>query len=295
MRHPSQSHPTVSARWLFTAAGIAVLAAGACAWGTLCLLFWQGSWQLLYHPTSAVTRTPDSIGLHYDSIGFAATAAGAPQLHGWWIPAGPQSRCTAIYLHDKDGNVGDIVDALIPLHGAGLNVFAFDYRGYGLSTFQRPSEARWREDAESAIDYLVNTRHIPAGSLVLVGKGLGANLALEVAAAHPELAGVVIDQPLSAPTDVIFRDPRAKLVPAHLLVNDRWDPNPPATSLRVPSLWFSRMPVHGQSPNTTQEAYQHVIAARQQVWLTDSPDAARNYELALQRWLDGLPRAARTP
>jgi pimeloyl-ACP methyl ester carboxylesterase len=287
-RANSAHHPTVSGRWLLMAVSIAIVAAGACAWATLCLLFWQGSWQLLYHPNSAVTRTPASVGLAFDPVGFAATEAGEPRLKGWWIAGDPQSRTTAIYLHGADGNLGDTVDALIRLHDAGLNVLAFDYRGYGNSKFERPSEARWREDAESAIDYLTNTRHVPAGSLVLVGCGLGANLALEVAAAHPELAGLVMDEPLSAPTDAIFGDARAKLVPAHLLARDRWDANAPATSLRIPSLWFYRTHANVRAQQNSQDAYQLVAARKEQVWLTESASAAKDYNAALRRWIDDL-------
>jgi pimeloyl-ACP methyl ester carboxylesterase len=289
-RSPPAAPPTVSGRWLLMAVGITIVAAAVCAWGTLCLLFWQGSWQLLYHPTSAVTRTPASVGLAFDSVGFAATEAGEPRLKGWWIAGNPGARTTAIYLHGADGNLGDTVDALIPLRDAGLNVFAIDYRGYGNSKFQRPSEARWREDAESAIDYLTNTRHIPAGSIVLFGRGLGANLALEVAAAHPEFAGLVMDQPLSAPADAIFGDPRARLVPAHLLARDRWDSNPPAAKLSIPSLWFYRTDANGQARQNRQEAYQLVTARKQRVWLTESHDATKDYNVALTRWLDDLQR-----
>jgi hypothetical protein len=272
------------------AVSIAIVGAGVCAWGALCLLFWQGSWQLLYHPTSAVTRTPASVGLAFDSVGFAATEAGEPRLKGWWIAGDPGARTTAIYLHGADGNLGDTVDALIPLHAAGLNVFAIDYRGYGNSKFERPSEARWREDAESAIDYLSNTRHISAGSIVLFGRGLGANLALEVAAAHPECAGLVMDEPLAAPADAIFGDARARLVPAHLLVRDRWDSNPPATSLRIPSLWFYRTYASDQTRQNRQDAYQLVTARKERVWLTGSSDSAKDYNVALARWLDDLHR-----
>jgi pimeloyl-ACP methyl ester carboxylesterase len=267
---------------------IAIVAAALCAWGTLCLLFWQGSWQLLYHPASAVTRTPASVGLAFDPVGFAATEAGEPRLKGWWIAGDSGSRYTAIYLHGADGNLGDTVDALIPLHNAGLSIFAFDYRGYGNSKFERPSEAHWREDAESAINYLTNTRHIPAGSLILFGRGLGANLALEVAAANPELAGLVMDEPLAAPADAIFRDPRARLIPSHLLVRDHWDSNLPATSLRIPSLWFYRTPMNGQAQQNGQEAYQLVTARKEQVWLAESHDATKDYNAALTRWLDDL-------
>ena len=124
------------------------------------------------------------------------------------------------------------------LHDSGLNIFAFDYRGYGQSHFAHPSETRWREDAESALAYLIGTRHIPANTIILVGKDLGANLALQVAAAHAELAGVVLEAPLESPTAAIFNDARARLVPARLLVSDRWQSTAAAGNVLIPSLWF---------------------------------------------------------
>jgi pimeloyl-ACP methyl ester carboxylesterase len=267
---------------------VALLGAALCVWGALCLTFWQGSWQLLYHPTAAVTRTPANVGLAFDSIDFAATESGQPQLHGWWIPSGSGNRFTAIYLHGADGNIGDTVDALIPLHAAGVNVLVFDYRGYGKSQFIHPSEQSWREDAESAIDYLRDTRHIPAGSLILVGTGLGANLALEVASAHPEIAGAVLDEPLDTPMDAIFNDSRARLVPAHLLVHDRWDTAGSAANLGIPSLWFYRISAQGHASQIKTEAYEKVPSRKMRVWLDNSSVAKGNYFFALARWLDEL-------
>ena len=129
-------------------------------------------------------------------MGFAATDTGTPRLAGWWIPAAPDAkfaRLTVLYLHRQDGNLGDTVDALARLHAAGVNVLAFDYRGYGQSQFVRPSETHLREDAEWAIVYLTGTRHVAPGAIVLDGTEMGANLALEEATAHPELAGVIVD------------------------------------------------------------------------------------------------------
>ena len=147
----------------------------------------------------------------------------------------------------KTGNLSDTVDSLARLHAAGVNVLAFDYRGYGQSQFARPSEAHWREDAGWAIEYLTATRHIDPATIVLDGDGLGANLALEMAAAHAELAGVVMDSPLQTPMDAIFNDARAHLVPAHLLVRDRYDLNAAASAVRVPVLWFERENGPGQA------------------------------------------------
>jgi uncharacterized protein len=234
---PQPAHATISGRWLLSALVISIPGAAFCTWAVFCLLFWQGSWQLLYHPTSTIARNPSNIGLPYDAVSFASSDTGVPQIQGWWIPS-PSARYTAIYLHGQAGNLGDALEVLTQLHASGMNILAFDYRGYGQSNFVRPSEANWRQDATWAFDYLTGTRHIDSHSIVIIGSGLGANLALGIAAAHPDSAGVVLRFPIDAPANAIFNDARAKLVPVRLLVRDRYDLNAPAAALRVPSLWL---------------------------------------------------------
>jgi pimeloyl-ACP methyl ester carboxylesterase len=290
LRAPSEPLATVSARWLLTAIGAAILAAAALAWGALCLLFWQGSWQLLYHPTAAVTRTPASAGLAFDAVGFAATEAGEPRLRGWWLPAGAQARLahfTVLYLHGQNGNLGDTVEALAALHAAGVNVFAFDYRGYGQSQFVRPSEAHWLEDTESALEYLTQTRHIAAGSIVLEGEKLGADLALEVAARHTGLGGVVVRGPIEQPANAIFTDARAHLVPAHLLVRDRFDLDAAAAHLGIPSLWVFETAAPGHAAGAQAlAAYRGATSRKMSVWLKPPSDKRSDFFDALTRWLD---------
>jgi uncharacterized protein len=275
----------VSGRWLLSAIGVTIGAAIFCAWCGLCLLFWQGSWQLLYHPESLVRRTPSTAGIPFDAVGFAATDAGTPRLTGWWIPAAPDAkfaRLTVLYLHGQDGNLGDTVDALARLHGAGVNVLVFDYRGYGQSQFVRPSEAAWRQDVEWALDYLIGTRHVAPAAIALDGTGLGANLALEEAAAHPELAGVIVEMPLVDPMRAIFSDARARMVPARLLVRDRWELDAAAGALRVPSLWI--LSPEGRTEDV--EAYRGVPAQKMAAWTNPG---SQPFADALARWLDELP------
>ncbi len=289
-RSGTAAPPTVPGRWLLTAVGLTLVAAFFCAWGTLCLLFWQGSWQLLYHPAGAVARTPATLGIRFEPLRFAATDTGALRLDGWWIPAARDarfSRFTVLFLHGQSGNMGNAVDAMARLYAAGVNVLTFDYRGYGNSQFARPSEERWRQDTEWALEYLTGTRQVAPDTVVLDGAGLGANLALEVAAAHPELAGVVLESPLPDPIKPIFNDPRAALVPAHLLARDRYDLNAPAARLRIPSLWIydSAAP---EASGDAKAAYQRVRAQKTLVWLPPSGDEVRLYQDALAQWLESL-------
>jgi pimeloyl-ACP methyl ester carboxylesterase len=277
-RRDASGRIRVSGRWLLGAVALVIGAAVFCAWCGLCLLFWQGSWQLLYHPASLVMRTPSTAGLAFDAVGFAATDAGTPQLAGWWIPAATDAkfvRFTVLYLHGQNGNLGD---------AAGVNVLAFDYRGYGQSQFVRPSEAHWRQDAEWAIAYLTGTRHVAPGAIVLDGTGLGANLALEEAAAHPELAGVIAERPLPDPMSAIFSDARARMVPARLLVRDRYDLNAAAAGVKVPVLWFRRPMQDEETGAITKVASQKTI-----MWMNPEQDMNRQVADALARWLDELP------
>ncbi|HKN23144.1 MAG TPA: alpha/beta fold hydrolase [Terracidiphilus sp.] len=290
---PSSEPTSVSGRWLLGAVVLVIGAAVFCAWCALCLLFWQGSWQLLYHPAAAVTRTPASAGLAFDAVGFAATDAGTPRLAGWWIPAAPDAefaRLTVLFLHGQDGSLGDTLDALARLHGSGVNVLAIDYRGYGQSQFVRPSEAHWRQDAEWAIEYLTGTRHVAPGAIVLDGTGLGANLALEVAAAHPELAGVIVESPLVDPMRAVFSDARGRMVPARLLVRDRFDLSAAAENVRVPVLWFAsdERSKAGVVPREPQ-AYGRITGRKTLVWLSPSGGLNKQVGEALTRWLDELP------
>lgn len=292
--HAQPPLPTVSGRWLLGAIAGAVAAAALCVWLVLCLLFWQGSWQLLYHPSSTIAKTPANAGLTFDPIGFATTGAEVPQLSGWWIPATQDSRYsryTVLYLHGQNGNLGDTVPALAQLHDAGVNVFAFDYRGYGQSKFARPSEARWFEDAGWALDYLTDTRHIDPHTIVVCGWDLGANLALEFAAAHHELAGVVANAPIKDASAPIFGDARARLVPARLLVRDRYDLDAAATEIQIPVLWFefdtpSVRPINGEPT-----AYREITSRKTLVWLAPSPHIEYDRTGALTRWLDDLAPA----
>ena len=61
-----------------------------------------------------------------------------------------------------------------------LNVFIFDYRGYGKSS-GKPSEEGLYIDALCAYNYLVNDEKIKPENIVMLGRSLGAAAAIEIA------------------------------------------------------------------------------------------------------------------
>jgi pimeloyl-ACP methyl ester carboxylesterase len=252
---PSAASPAlevVDPAWIVKALAVCVLAAAILGYAAICLLLYQGSWQLMLHPSPTADRTPAAVQVPFDALRFDAAETGTPRLAAWWIPAGRPNAATLLYLRDGQGSLSADVDRLKLLHEAGANVFAFDYRGFGQSDPTHPNEARMSEDAAAALDYLLNTRHIPAAMIVPYGVGLGAALATQLAAAHPELPALIVDNPDPYASDRVRAAEQSRLLPTGLLLHDRFNLAGPLAAARQPKLLivggpFARQPEHNPS------------------------------------------------
>jgi uncharacterized protein len=274
--------PLVSGKWLLSALGIVVALAAICAYGTLCLLFYQGSWQLIFHPSRTVSRHPN---IPYQEIQFDYTETGNPQLTGWWIPAAPDahySGSTILYLHDGSGSLSDTIARVESLHTFGINVFAFDYRGFGRSDDLHPSESSMNQDADAALAYLISTRHLPAHSFVIYGIGLGAPIAVSIAARHPQTAALILENVSPNASTLFAADTRTRILPVRLLTSDRFDATKTLKTLPTPKLFLDL----AGSPQT-QEAFTSASAPKQ-VFQIGPEDQAR-YLQTMRRFLDELP------
>jgi hypothetical protein len=232
----------VDPAWLLKAIAITVLAALFCGYLTICLLFYQGQWQLVLHPTRTNTSPQSIAGTPYELIHFGPDESAIPQLTGWWIPSAPNGRyanATLLFLPGSDGSLADDIPTLAALHNLGINVFAFDYRGYGQSAPTRPNQQNMTRDADSAWRYLSISRHIPPQQIVLYGTGVGASLATHLAT-HPANPALILDAPHADLLDAALRDHRSKLVPVHLLFHERFPLAEPLSQLRTPKLLLSR-------------------------------------------------------
>ena len=230
--------------WLLGALGLLLLAALCCAYLSFCLLFLQGQWQLLYQPQQhrLAAGTPASLGMNFSAIQFSPNQAGMGELSGWWVPAsGGVPAPTIVYLHGAAGSLSDTLPALARIHALGCTIFAIDYRGYGASAVAHPSQTAMVEDAQQAVSYLTDTRHLAPGSIVLWGEGSGATIAVQAATAE-QLAGhrlaAVLEEPNLPALALVERDPRTRWLPVRLLLRDRLDPAADLAELRAPKLFL---------------------------------------------------------
>ena len=244
-RATSQPVPpdVVSPIWLVKAIALTILAALFCGYLTLCLLVYQGQWQFVLHPIRTSASPTSIAGIPYELIRFGPDESATPQLTGWWIPSDPGGHyvhLTILFLPDGNGFLADSIPTLASLHNLGINVFAFDYRGYGQSAAARPRQQSMTQDADSVWQYLTTTRGLSAQKIVPYGTGVGASLATHLALTNKAISALILDSPRADLLDVAMRDPRATLVPVRLLFHERFPLAEPLSTLHTPKLLLSR-------------------------------------------------------
>jgi pimeloyl-ACP methyl ester carboxylesterase len=122
--------------------------------------------------------------------------------------------------------------------------------------------------------------------MVLYGEGLGASLAAEAAARHPEAAALVMDSPAPTAMELLRADPRSRWMPLRLLAHDRFDPREALGHLKQPLL-FLLPPPPADGPG--RRCAERASDPKMIVSLPSS--GAEKYRLeALQRFLDDLPQ-----
>ena len=279
--NPPNPPEIVDPRWILSALGITIAVAILCAWVAVCALFYQGQWQIVLQPSrtvdpAALTSLAD---LHATEVHFGPDATGQPQLDGFWIPADTTNAPTALVLHSGAGSLGDELPSARILHNAELNVFLFDYRGFGHSAAQHPTQQLMQADAASALRYLTDIRSLPPSAIIVVGHGLGASLAVNLCAAHKDLAALILGSADGDFTDRARQDPRSRMVPVSLLFNQTFPLAAPLKTLATPKLIITYPGApHPFDPHLARDP-------KMTVELTAFTDTA-NLHLAIRRFVD---------
>jgi fermentation-respiration switch protein FrsA (DUF1100 family) len=166
--------------------------------GIVALVYFRQS-SLLYYPNVPgrnLDATPQRIGLAFEDVELP-TEDGV-RLHGWFIPS-DDARGTLLFFHGNAGNISHRLDSIAIFNRMNLDVFIFDYRGYGQSE-GRPDETGTYRDAEAAWSYLVETRGIDAGEIIVFGRSLGASIAAWLASRHRPAALILESSFSSVPS-----------------------------------------------------------------------------------------------
>jgi fermentation-respiration switch protein FrsA (DUF1100 family) len=193
--------------------------------------------KLVYQPGArAVDKPAASLALNERSLTFRA--ADSTLLTAWVIPAanaGPDAPWVLI-SHGNYGNIGygGRPQFYAWFRDLGVNLFAYDYRGFGASE-GAPSEAGVYTDADAAYRYLTDSLHVPPSRIILFGHSLGTGVTIELAR-HVVAAGMIVED---AYTSVANRGQEVfPLLPITLIAKSRFASIEKVGALRIPKLFL---------------------------------------------------------
>jgi fermentation-respiration switch protein FrsA (DUF1100 family) len=154
----------------------------------------------VYHPDKTLTATGAELGRPFENVFFKTSDN--VELNGWFFPANtnsPRAQMAVLICHGNAGNIGDRLDMCKALLQMGLNVFSFDYRGFGRS-HGRPSEEGTYLDAVAAHQWL-QAKGFAGTNIIAFGESLGGGVVSELAVRQP-LAGLVLQSTFSCVPDI---------------------------------------------------------------------------------------------
>ena len=165
-------------------------------------------------------------------------STGGVTLSAWIVPAAaaPPSNMWLLICHGNLGNIGyrQRPEFYALIRDLGINLLAFDYRGFGEST-GTPDEPGLYADATASYEYLTRTLAVPPERVVIFGHSLGSGVAIELASRVPS-AGLIVE---GAYTSVVERGQELfPLFPVALIATQRFPSLDRIASINVPKLFL---------------------------------------------------------
>ncbi len=188
-----------------------------------------------------------------------------------------------------------VAEQLEQFRRLGLNVLIPEYVGYGMSGGS-PSERGCQGTADAAYEYLVKTRAVAPGSIVVGGWSLGGAVAVDLASRRPA-AGLIMFSSFTSGVDMAHR--LVPFLPATLLLRHRFDNIHKIKGITCPILIG-----HGRLDRLVPFDMGRRLAEAAKVpvttlWIDEADHndffdvAGKEVDRAILRFLDSLPAAGR--
>ncbi len=198
----------------------------------LVMLFKWFEYSQVYAPRAEWVVSPDALGHPWKDV--TIETGDNFQLSGWFFPAAsdsPRSHLAVLISHGNGGNISHRLSLYDLCHSLGVNVLAYDYRGYGKSG-GRPSEEGTYRDAVAAYRWLLRQGFAPE-HVIAYGESLGGAVAAELAL-REKVGALVLQSTFTSVPDMgkqLF-----PWLPVRLLCSIRYDTLEKVPRLAVPIL-----------------------------------------------------------
>ena len=204
------------------AAGILLLAALATGCASLEQRERELTFRVVKEDAGWFAGLPPAIQDFYLPVG---NAADAPRINAWWWPDDDPQAPALLYLHGARWNLTGHLRRIEQLHRFGFSVLAIDYRGFGKSDGDLPSEQMAYEDARAGWEWLAG-RQPDATRRFIYGHSLSGAVAIDlaagVAATGPRARGLIVEATFTSLAD-IAAEMTFRWLPTRLMLSQKFD------------------------------------------------------------------------
>ncbi|KMP11783.1 peptidase [Candidatus Nitromaritima sp. SCGC AAA799-A02] len=189
--------------------------------------------RIIYHPYKYPDGywSPSDRSVPAEDVHFSS--GDGVRLHGWYVPS-PGAKTTLLWFHGNAGNLTHRLDNIKLLQPLKIDVFIFDYRGYGKSEGS-PDEAGIYLDSQAAYDWLVQVKKVPPRKIILFGRSLGGVCAIEVASKN-QAAGLILESVF--PSAAKMARKIFPFLPLDWAIQSRFDAISKVPGLKLPKLFL---------------------------------------------------------
>lgn len=152
----------------------------------------------IYFPMKKIETTPSVIGLSFEEVNFKTPDE--LLLNGWFIPC-KDAKDTILFCHGNAGNISHRLEKIAIFYNMGLNIFIFDYRGYGKSQGS-PSEKGLYEDVEAAYQYLISSSGVSPDNIIAYGESIGGAVVIDLASKQ-KVKALITEETFSSVKDMV--------------------------------------------------------------------------------------------
>ena len=166
------------------------------------------------------------------------------RIHAWWMPQPDGNAPALLYLHGSRWNLTGSSFRIAKWREMGFSVLAIDYRGFGQSSGDLPTEAKTYQDTALAWEWLKVKLPDPQRRYIY-GHSLGGAVAIDLAStlgAH-EAAGLITESTFTSVPDVVSASPYGWL-PVGFLISQRFEALEKIKKVVLPKLFL-----HGTADN----------------------------------------------
>ena len=214
-------------------------------------------------------------------------------IYGYWVKSnGSQPDLTILYCHGNKHSIDEYWDRVMYLHQLGVNIFIFDYRGYGLSEGE-PYEQGLYADGDAALNYVLSLDGVDASSLILYGYSLGNVVSIYLAAEKITPLCLIAESPFAS-ANSLTQGSTVLDIPSRWLTDGEFDNAEKIKNIDTPFLLF-----HGEDDDFVRYrdngkvVYNNAPLPKsfkliENAGHSDVPETMGidNYLAAIQEWID---------